>query len=346
MTTPAPIPAHATTAWDKAAVVTLGAAACALSYDALQQMAASIHIRGALTYLFPLIIDGFIAYGVRGLLVLRTAPFTARLYTWALFGTASAVSIWANALHAVRLNQQGPPGSGLKLGDLTVGVLSTVAPLALAGAVHLYILIARRTEPTDRPGHSGQPDTPTVRTDRITTHRPVLTDRPESDRPGLTGGSDRDRPELTGPPDTDRPAPVTAGHPAAELTPPAPSAPEIPAVTPAPVILPDPEPEHTGRDEAAPSGEPARRPAPDTGPTGLTGLTGLTGPEGEDELLPIARAAVTRADKVTRQIVADAIRGQGIPLANDRLTALVTQLRDENRPARPGNRPAPVTATG
>ncbi|WP_323393359.1 DUF2637 domain-containing protein, partial [Streptomyces jumonjinensis] len=127
MTTPAPIPAHTTTAWDKAAVVTLGAAACALSYDALQQMAASIHIRGALTYLFPLIIDGFIAYGVRGLLVLRAAPFTARLYAWTLFGTASAVSIWANALHAVRLNQQGPPGAGLRLEDVTVGVLSTVA---------------------------------------------------------------------------------------------------------------------------------------------------------------------------------------------------------------------------
>ncbi|GLF95534.1 DUF2637 domain-containing protein [Streptomyces yaizuensis] len=336
MSAPAPISAHATTAWDKAAVVTLGAAACALSYDALQQMAASIHIRGALTYLFPLIIDGFIAYGVRGLLVLRTAPFTARLYTWALFGTASAVSIWANALHAVRLNQQGTPGTGLKLGDLTVGVLSTVAPLALAGAVHLYILIARRTEPTDQPGHSGQPDTPTVRTDRITTDRPGVTDRPESDRPELTGRSDRDRPELTGPPHGDRPAPIT-GHPVAELTAHALSDPDTESVTPALVTLPDPEPELIGRDEAAPSGEPARRPASDTG---------LTGPEGEDELLPIARAAVTRADKVTRQIVADAIRGQGIPLANDRLTALVTQLRDENRPTRPGSRPAPVTATG
>ncbi|MER5494250.1 DUF2637 domain-containing protein [Streptomyces sp. NPDC002490] len=323
MSAPAPIPAHATTAWDKAAVVTLGAAACALSYDALQQMAASIHIRGALTYLFPLIIDGFIAYGVRGLLVLRTAPFAARLYVWALFGTASAVSIWANALHAVRLNQQGPPGVGLRLGDLTVGVLSTVAPLALAGAVHLYILIARRAEPTDRPGHFGQPDTQTVRTDRITTHRPGVTDRPESDRT-----------ELTGPADTDRPVAVTAGHPAAELTVPVPSAPDTRPVTT--VTLSDPEPEHTGRDDARPSGEPDSRPTSDTSPAASTGLTGA---EGEDELLPIARAAVTRANRVTRQIVADAIRGQGIPLANDRLTALVTQLRTEDRPAQ-------VTLTG
>ncbi|MGW1149021.1 DUF2637 domain-containing protein [Streptomyces sp. NPDC002454] len=315
MSAPAPIPAHATTAWDKAAVVTLGTAACALSYDALQQMAASIHIRGALTYLFPLIIDGFIAYGVRGLLVLRTAPFTARLYTWFLFGTASAVSIWANALHAVRLNQQGPPGMGLKLGDLTVGVLSTVAPLALAGAVHLYILIARQppaTTLTDRPGHSGQPDSPVVRAAEVTV-----------DRPGLT--------DPVGAPDTGRRVVVTAGGPAAELTVPAPSTTDTRPV--ATVTLSDPEPEHTGREDAGPSGEADSRPAPDTAPTGLTG------PEGEDELLPIARAAVTRANRVTRQIVADAIRGQGIPLANDRLTALVTQLRNENRPPQ-------VTLTG
>ncbi|MFF2025045.1 DUF2637 domain-containing protein [Streptomyces sp. NPDC058171] len=320
MSAPAPIPAHATTAWDKAAVVTLGAAACALSYDALQQMAASIHIRGALTYLFPLIIDGFIAYGVRGLLVLRTAPFTARLYTWFLFGTASAVSIWANALHAVRLNQQGPPGMGLKLGDLTVGVLSTVAPLALAGAVHLYILIARQppaTTLTDRPGHSGQPDSRVVRAAQVT-----------ADRPGLTDPVGQDRPELTGVPDTGRRGAVTAGGPAAGLTASAPSTTDTRPVTT--VTLSDPEPEHTGRDDAGPSGEADSRPALDTAPTG---------PEGEDELLPIARAAVVRANRVTRQIVADAIRGQGIPLANDRLTALVTQLRNENRPAQ-------VTLTG
>ncbi|AJC55002.1 hypothetical protein GZL_02411 [Streptomyces sp. 769] len=120
----------------------LGFAGCALSYDALQQMAVAIHIRGFLTYLFPLVIDGFIAYGVRALLVLSKAPRRARLYVWTLFGTATAASIWANALHAVRLNQQ-TTHTGLRLGDTVVAVLSTLAPLALAGAVHLYILITR-----------------------------------------------------------------------------------------------------------------------------------------------------------------------------------------------------------
>ncbi|MGW1867830.1 DUF2637 domain-containing protein [Streptomyces mauvecolor] len=138
-----PLPSRAT-AWDHAAILTLGAAGCALSYDALQQMAVAIHVRGFLTYLFPLLIDGFIAYGVRALIILRGAPFRARLYVWALFGTATAASTWANALHAVRLNQQTASGD-LHLSDLTVGILSTLAPLALAGAVHLRILITRET---------------------------------------------------------------------------------------------------------------------------------------------------------------------------------------------------------
>ncbi|MFI0108039.1 DUF2637 domain-containing protein [Streptomyces parvus] len=129
--------------WDRLAIVVLGLAGCALSYDALQQMAVAIHIRGYLTYLFPLVVDGFIAYGVRALLVLSEAPLRARLYIWVLFGTATAASIWANSLHAVRLNQQTAHTTGLRLGDTVVAILSTLAPLALAGAVHLYILITR-----------------------------------------------------------------------------------------------------------------------------------------------------------------------------------------------------------
>jgi hypothetical protein len=147
--------------WDRAAIIVLGGAGCALSFDALQQMAVAIHVRPALTYLFPAVIDGFITYGIRALLVMSTAPLRARLYTWTLFATATTASIWANALHAVRLNQQAR-NSGLRLGDHVVAVLSTIAPLALAGAVHLYILITRhhptRKSRKDRPG----PDQPTT----------------------------------------------------------------------------------------------------------------------------------------------------------------------------------------
>ncbi|WUR90422.1 DUF2637 domain-containing protein [Streptomyces sp. NBC_01262] len=130
----------------RAGIALLGTVGFALSYDALRQTAVAIHIRGLLTYAFPLVIDGFIAIGVGALLILRTAPLLSRLYVWMLVGIATATSIWANALHAIRLNQQ-TRHTGLHLDDHTVGALSAIAPLALAGAVHLYLVIRRH------PGH-------------------------------------------------------------------------------------------------------------------------------------------------------------------------------------------------
>ncbi|MFF6790368.1 DUF2637 domain-containing protein [Streptomyces filamentosus] len=118
-------------------------AAFALSYDALRQMAAASHIHPGLTYAFPLVIDGFIAIGIGALLIVRTAHWGSRAYVWGLVSIATATSIWANVLHAVRLNQQTRRG-GLALDDITVGVISAIAPLALAGAVHLYLLVQRR----------------------------------------------------------------------------------------------------------------------------------------------------------------------------------------------------------
>ncbi|WP_053758470.1 DUF2637 domain-containing protein [Streptomyces sp. AS58] len=336
----APSTAHVT-GWDRAVVIALGGAGCALSYDALQQMAVAIHVRGLLTYLFPLVIDGFIAYGIRALLVLRDAPLRARLYVWTLFGTATAASIWANALHAVRLNEENTSATGLRLGDTVVAVLSTIAPLALAGAVHLYIIIARGpVKDSDRrdrddlaqAGHPGQPERiPVTRTDRAGQQQPqpgqvsagqpvtALTDRsrlsldkqtPEART--LTGDSapvdssspDTSHPDrepkaadLGGQPDTtpavsDRKA-VTepvTGHPA-----------NLPPVIPPPV---------TARDTRTTSG---RRPDPDT-----------------EDLLEIARSAIRAEDKLTRKVVAQAIRGQQIPLSSDTLTALMVQLRQQH----------------
>jgi hypothetical protein len=127
-------------------IILLAIAGFALSYDALRHMAVASHVREPLTYAFPLVIDGFIAIGIGALLILRTAPLRARLYVWALVGTATATSIAANALHAIRLNEQTRSTTGsLRLDDLTVGALSAIAPLALAGAVHLYLLVRRHT---------------------------------------------------------------------------------------------------------------------------------------------------------------------------------------------------------
>ncbi|MFF4926882.1 DUF2637 domain-containing protein [Kitasatospora sp. NPDC001261] len=143
------------TFWDRLAVSLIGLAGFILSFDALQQMAVAIHVRGPLTYVFPFTIDGFIAYGVRALLVLRAAPWPARAYAWLLFAGATAASVWANALHAVRLNHVLDGAGPLRLGDAAVGVLATLSPIALGGAVHLYILIARHIP--EQPAGQGGP---------------------------------------------------------------------------------------------------------------------------------------------------------------------------------------------
>jgi hypothetical protein len=333
------------TGWDRAVVIALGGAGCALSYDALQQMAVAIHVRGLLTYLFPLVIDGFIAYGIRALLVLREAALRARLYVWTLFGTATAASIWANALHAVRLNDEAAATTGLRLGDAVVAVLSTIAPLALAGAVHLYILIARGPDKdSDRedPGHAGhfgQADQPegieVTRTDRpgqpqqqpgqVSAGHPVtaLTDRPrlsldkQTPMPRTPAG---DNP-------ADSSSPVTHHRKSLQEAADLPGQSDTePSVTDR---LADTQPVTGQQGSLQPVTDRPVTVPPVTDPDTRTPADRRVDLDTE-ELLEIARSAVRAEDKLTRKVVAQAIRGQQIPLSSDTLTALMVQLRQQH----------------
>ncbi|GAA2110493.1 hypothetical protein GCM10009759_51810 [Kitasatospora saccharophila] len=295
---PAHTPTVRVTLWDRLAVALLGVLGFVLSYDALRQMAGATHVRGPLTYLFPIIIDGFIAYGVRALLVLREARWPARAYAWTLFAGATATSVWANALHAVRLNQLPTTGSGLRLTDTVVGVLSTLAPLALGGAVHLYILIARH-------GH----DTPTGPAEQnalphTETSADLVTADPE---PEFQPERAEDR--------SDENALLTlmsaAGLLPAEWR----------------DALPDPEP-------AEADDRPAD--APDTRAEAAEGAAGAESkpigrPPGApmERLLEVGRAAVAAEGRLTRAIVEKAVREAGLPLGSTRLTELMRKLREE-----------------
>ncbi|MGW3341315.1 DUF2637 domain-containing protein [Streptomyces sp. NPDC001009] len=333
----APKSAHIS-GWDRVVIIALGGAGCALSYDALQQMAIAIHIRGFLTYLFPLVIDGFIAYGVRALLVLREAPLRARLYVWTLFGTATAASIWANALHAVRLNEEAVAGAGLRLEDTVVAVLSTIAPLALAGAVHLYILIARGPVNQVDVGQAGHSD-PTGRADRGHAVEVTRTDRVGQQQAAgqvkvgqsVTALTDRSplflekkvpaSRSLTG--DT---TPADSGHPVTADRDRPHRAADLPGQ---PGTAWPGSDRHQDDTDDLNSGAPVTSPpVTDQAPRTL----GDRRPDADTEkLLKIARSAVRAEDKLTRKVVAQAIRGQQIPLSSDTLTALMAQLREQHR---------------
>ncbi|MFB7668424.1 DUF2637 domain-containing protein [Kitasatospora sp. NPDC056138] len=303
---PTRTPSAQATVWDRLAVALLGVLGFVLSYDALRQMAGATHVRGPLTYLFPIIVDGFIAYGVRALLVLREARWPARAYAWTLFAGATATSVWANALHAVRLNQLPTIGSGLRLTDTVVGILSTLAPLALGGAVHLYILIARHGHDTATAEQNALPRTET-------SADPVTAD-PE---PELRLERAEDL--------SDENALLTllsaAGLLPAEWR----------------DALPDPEP-------AEADGRPADDPDPQAEAAG--GAAGAENkpigrPPGApmERLLEVGRAAVAAEGRLTRAIVEQAVRDAGLPLGSTRLTELMRKLReeqaDEQNPPRP-----------
>nr|WNW36536.1 DUF2637 domain-containing protein [Streptomyces sp. Li-HN-5-13] len=308
MSTTAPAAAAHVTGWDRIAVIALGATGFALSYDSLQQMATAVHVRGFLTYLFPLIVDGFIAYSIRALLVMRDAPLRARAYVWLLFGAATGTSLWANALHAVRMNETST-ATGLRLTDSVVAVLSTIAPLASAGAVHLYILLARGpVNQTDPDGQADRPTTPVEGTDST----PVAVDDLEAGQQAALPVSGRPT-EVT---------PVTA-----------------PPVSPV-TVLPVAVTEAADLGGQPVSDEPVSDRPTEVAPVTASPVSPVTASPGTDravdrdteELLEIAKQAVKEADnKLTRAVVATAIRGQQIPLSSDTLTQLMAQLREQQR---------------
>ncbi|WP_443043792.1 DUF2637 domain-containing protein [Streptomyces sp. GS7] len=331
-------------------MVILASVGFILSYDALRQVAVAIHVRPLLSYLFPVVVDGFIAYGVRAILLLRDRPFGARLYAWILFFVATGASLWANALHAITLNRRLPSGpSALHLADSIVGVLSTLAPLALAGSVHLWIIMARTADSsvpdqcTRRPGP--------VRSDTAR-HEVVRTDSEKSalrashELPPQPGPSAADGPKET-PADKQKPPASKASAPAApchgeeESAPStvrngAPSGPNGPG-RPEPQTTPDSNPIST------PSG--GRESARSEDGSNLAAYQDLSVPDGSDaprdrepvdewmkELLPIAREASRVAGRISRSAVQDAVRARQ-PISNDRLGELLAQLRQEEEEA-------------
>ncbi|WP_241838025.1 DUF2637 domain-containing protein [Streptomyces sp. CB03234] len=333
------------TAWDRSAIILLGAAGFAFSYDALRQIAIAIHAREALSYLFPVFIDGFIAYGVRAIVLLRHQRFVARLYTWFLFLAATGASLGANALHAITLNHGPQAGrSALHLADSVVGVLSTLAPLALAGSVHLYILMARTAELSVRDGTdsgpgpvrrdvsplggiAGQPEPPrpmgaAADETRSLPARSSAADSPAGARVDLL------KPEFahTGEPHDDEPnSNSSAGADSAGAAPDQadgpPAAPaDRGAATAAPAAA-EPSVSVTVRTQA--DGE--KTPVPD-------GTESPQDREVDDEwladLLPIARAASEKAGRISRDAVKQAVRAHQ-PISNDRLGLLLARLKEE-----------------
>ncbi|MCB8908985.1 DUF2637 domain-containing protein [Rhodococcus rhodochrous] len=118
---------------DAALIYGLGAAALALSYTALADLAARAGLGPWQSAVWPLVVDGLIVAATRVVVTLDDGP--ARRYAWTLLWSAVTVSIAGNAAHL--LLPAGPVHPGVAT------VVAVVPPVSALALTHLAIVRAR-----------------------------------------------------------------------------------------------------------------------------------------------------------------------------------------------------------
>jgi hypothetical protein len=122
--------------------VGIGVASFVLSFAALRDLAARAGISDRLAWLWPLIVDGTILQATMAVVVLagHRDQQRNRRYFWIVLSASAAVSVGANALHAVI------PGSA-PLSPWLAAAIAVVAPVSLLAATHGLSLLIRVSTP-------------------------------------------------------------------------------------------------------------------------------------------------------------------------------------------------------
>lgn len=118
-----------------AGTVSIAAAAFWLSFTALTDLARRSGVGESQAWAWPLIVDGIII--VATVSVVALAGQRAAWYPWLLLMGGAAVSVAANAIHAVVAADADVP-SGL------AGSVAAVPPLVLLAITHLTVVLTRR----------------------------------------------------------------------------------------------------------------------------------------------------------------------------------------------------------
>jgi hypothetical protein len=118
--------------------VGIGAASFVLSFAALRDLAARAGIPGQLAWLWPMIVDGTILQATMAVVALagHRDQERSRRYFWIVLSWSAAVSVGANALHAVI------PGS-VPLSPWLAAAIAVVAPVSLLATTHGLSLLIR-----------------------------------------------------------------------------------------------------------------------------------------------------------------------------------------------------------
>ncbi len=111
-----------------------------LSFTALADLAARSGVGGSQAWAWPLIVDGIIV--VATVAVVALAGQRSAWYPWALLIGGAAVSVTANALHAVVAADADVPG-------VLAAAVAAVPPVVLLAITHLTVILTRPQRITD-----------------------------------------------------------------------------------------------------------------------------------------------------------------------------------------------------
>ncbi|MGO0577343.1 DUF2637 domain-containing protein [Ornithinimicrobium panacihumi] len=137
-----------------AGTVFIAAGAFWLSYTALADLARRSGIGAGQAWAWPLIVDGIIV--VATVAVVALAGHRAAWYPWTLLGGGAAVSVTANAIHAILTADVDVP-------PVLAASVAAVPPVVLLAITHLTVILTRtpQHEPVAKPESSAGPDSPT-----------------------------------------------------------------------------------------------------------------------------------------------------------------------------------------
>lgn len=128
--------------------VFIAAGAFWLSFTALADLAARSGVGAGQAWAWPLIVDGIIV--VATVAVVALAGQKTAWYPWALLIGGAAVSVTANAIHAVVAADADVPG-------VLAASVAAVPPVVLLAITHLTVILTRSTPDTGSPDEAVGP---------------------------------------------------------------------------------------------------------------------------------------------------------------------------------------------
>lgn len=131
-----------------AGTVFIAAGAFWLSFTALADLAARSGIGQGQAWAWPLIVDGIIV--VATVAVVALAGQRSAWYPWALLAGGAAVSVTANAIHAVVAADADVPG-------VLAAAVAAVPPVVLLAITHLTVVLTRPVPATGERSSSEEP---------------------------------------------------------------------------------------------------------------------------------------------------------------------------------------------